>query len=188
MKWDNAKLCEMQQNTHGLVQLIRATTLDVPNQTPMPQLSKQMLNVRPIPPTTTNLYPQLDRGGCISPIRKGPVHIPNRKGGMQEAWIGALYQERPKKMPTMLTLPPTPRILSTVNRPGWVLDGPEKMAPSHRTPVMLLRFCHLQPEALDAPEGCHHGWPGHFTKFECQSKDNFHSQHAIKVRAGGQGG
>ena len=40
----NAKLYEMQQNTHGLVQLIRAATLDVPNQTPMPQLSKQMLN------------------------------------------------------------------------------------------------------------------------------------------------
>ena len=46
----NAKLREMQQKTHGLVQLIRATTLDVPNQTPMPQPSKQMLNVCPIPP------------------------------------------------------------------------------------------------------------------------------------------
>ena len=40
----NAKLREMQQNTHGLVKLIRAATPDVPNQTPMPQLSKQMLN------------------------------------------------------------------------------------------------------------------------------------------------
>ena len=27
----NAKLCEMQQNTHGLVQLVRATTPNVPN-------------------------------------------------------------------------------------------------------------------------------------------------------------
>ena len=45
----NAKLCEMQQNTHGLVQLIRAGTPDVPNQTPMPQLSKQRLNACPIP-------------------------------------------------------------------------------------------------------------------------------------------
>ena len=44
----NAKLCEMQQNTHGLVPLIRAATPD--NQTLMPQLSKQMLNVCPIPP------------------------------------------------------------------------------------------------------------------------------------------
>ena len=39
----------MQQNTHGLVQLIRAATPDAPNQTPMPQLSKQMLNVCRIP-------------------------------------------------------------------------------------------------------------------------------------------
>ena len=46
----NAKLREMQQNTPGLVQLIRAATSEFPNQTPMPQLSKQMLNVCPIPP------------------------------------------------------------------------------------------------------------------------------------------
>ena len=46
----NAKLREMQQNTHGLVQLIRAATPHVPNQTPMPQLSKQMLHACPIPP------------------------------------------------------------------------------------------------------------------------------------------
>ena len=46
----NAKLREMQQNMHGLVQLIRAATRDVPNQTPMPQLSKQMLNACHIPP------------------------------------------------------------------------------------------------------------------------------------------
>ena len=46
----NAKLREMQQNMHGLVQLIGAVMPDVPNQTPMPQLSKQMLNACPIPP------------------------------------------------------------------------------------------------------------------------------------------
>ena len=34
----NAKLREMQQNTHGLVQLIRATTPHAP----MPQVSKQL--------------------------------------------------------------------------------------------------------------------------------------------------
>ena len=55
MRWvtdlpPNAKLREMQQNTHGLMQLIRAATPDVPNQTSMPQLSKQMLNACPIPP------------------------------------------------------------------------------------------------------------------------------------------
>ena len=32
------------------MQLIGATTLDVPNQTPMPQPSKQLLNACPIPP------------------------------------------------------------------------------------------------------------------------------------------
>ena len=36
----NTKLREMQQNTHRLVQLNRAATLDVPNQTPLPRLSK----------------------------------------------------------------------------------------------------------------------------------------------------
>ena len=46
----NAKLHEMQQNTHKLVQLIKAATPAVPNQTPMPRLSKQMLNACPIPP------------------------------------------------------------------------------------------------------------------------------------------
>ena len=46
----NAKLREMQQNTHRLVQLISAATPEVPNQTLMPQLSKQMLNACPIPP------------------------------------------------------------------------------------------------------------------------------------------
>ena len=40
----NAKLREMQQNMHGMVQLIKAAMLDVP------QLSKQMLNARAIPP------------------------------------------------------------------------------------------------------------------------------------------
>ena len=31
----NAKLREMEQTTHGLVQLIRAAMLDIPNQTPI---------------------------------------------------------------------------------------------------------------------------------------------------------
>ena len=38
----SAKLREMQQNTHGLVQLIRVTTPDAP------PLSKQLLNACPI--------------------------------------------------------------------------------------------------------------------------------------------
>ena len=46
----DAKLCEMQQNADCLVQLIGAATPDVPNQTPMPQPSKQLLNVCPVPP------------------------------------------------------------------------------------------------------------------------------------------
>ena len=44
-----AKLCKMQQNTDWLVQLIGAATPYVPNQTPMPQPSKQLLKVCPIP-------------------------------------------------------------------------------------------------------------------------------------------
>ena len=46
----DAKLCKMQQNADGLVQLIGAATPDVPNQTPMPQPSKQLLNVCLVPP------------------------------------------------------------------------------------------------------------------------------------------
>ena len=46
----DAKLCKMQQNTDGLVQLIGAATPDVLNQTPMPQSSKELLNACPIPP------------------------------------------------------------------------------------------------------------------------------------------
>ena len=37
----NAKLREMQQNTHGLVQRIRTATPNVPHQTPMPHLSNK---------------------------------------------------------------------------------------------------------------------------------------------------
>ena len=40
----DAKLGEMQENADCLVQLIGAATPDVPNQTPMPQTSKQLLN------------------------------------------------------------------------------------------------------------------------------------------------
>ena len=46
----NAKLCEMQQNTHGPVQLTRAATQDVPYQTPRPQVTfhnKHGRGVRP---------------------------------------------------------------------------------------------------------------------------------------------
>ena len=46
----DAKLCKMQQNVDCLVQLIGAATLDVPNQTPMPQPSKQLLNACPVSP------------------------------------------------------------------------------------------------------------------------------------------
>ena len=42
--------CVKCEKTKCPVQLIRAATLDVPNQTRMLQLSKQMLNVSPIPP------------------------------------------------------------------------------------------------------------------------------------------
>ena len=102
----NAKLREMQQNTHGLVQLIRAATPDVP------QLSKQMLNACPLPPMhmIARLLPgrqssilcsteSKSMGQSISPTGKGPVHIPNWKGAMQKAWIRAPYQKWPKKMP-----------------------------------------------------------------------------------------
>ena len=46
----SAKLGKMQQNTDQLVQLIGAATPDVPNQNPMPQPSKQLINACPIPP------------------------------------------------------------------------------------------------------------------------------------------
>ena len=39
------KLSEMQQNADWLVRLFGAATPNVPNQTPMPQPSKQLLNV-----------------------------------------------------------------------------------------------------------------------------------------------
>ena len=41
----------------------------------------------------------------MSPTGKGLVHIPNRKGTMQKAWVRAQYQKWPKKMPGALTLP-----------------------------------------------------------------------------------
>ena len=88
----NAKLREMQQNTHGLVQLIRAATPHVPNQTPMPQLSKQMLHACPIPPmqiivrllagrqnSILSSNDRKSRGRSTSPTGKGSVHIPNWK-------------------------------------------------------------------------------------------------------------
>ena len=61
----DAKLCKMQQNTDGLVQLIGAATPDVPNQTPMPQPSKQLLNACHI--TFVNVIVTL-LAGCQSAI------------------------------------------------------------------------------------------------------------------------
>ena len=58
----NAKLHDMQQNTHRLVQLIRAATANVPNQTPMPQASKQLLNACPIPLMRVIVRPLLIAG------------------------------------------------------------------------------------------------------------------------------
>ena len=46
----HAKLCEVQRNTHTLLQLIWATMPDVPHRTPVPQLPKRMLNTSPMPP------------------------------------------------------------------------------------------------------------------------------------------
>ena len=48
----NAKLCEMQETMHGVVQLIRVATPT--------QLSKQLLNVCPIPPM--HIVVQLPQG------------------------------------------------------------------------------------------------------------------------------
>ena len=59
----NAKLRQMQQNTHGVVQLIRAATPDVLNQTP--QLSKQMLNPCPTPPMHIIVRLLTGRQSCI---------------------------------------------------------------------------------------------------------------------------
>ena len=46
----DAKLRKMQFNADGLVQLIGAATPTVPNQAPMPQASKQLLNACVVPP------------------------------------------------------------------------------------------------------------------------------------------
>ena len=82
------------------VQLIRAAhaTPQVPNQTPMPQQSKQMLcttqhimvhyrRAVKVPfflpvkvKARAGQYPQSEMGQSISPNEKGLVHIPNRKG------------------------------------------------------------------------------------------------------------
>ena len=74
------KLREMQQNTRVVVQLIRAVKPKVPNQTPMPQLSKQMLNAHPTPPLhiIVRLLPSCQSSILSSNESKsGPVHISN---------------------------------------------------------------------------------------------------------------
>ena len=79
----NAKLREMQQNTHGLVQLIRAAMPDVPNQTPMPQLTKQLLNACPIPPMHIIVRLLLSRQSSILPSNEW-------HNGMNPAFISAV--------------------------------------------------------------------------------------------------
>ena len=123
----NAKLHEMQQNTHRLVQLIRAATPNVPNQTPMPQLSKQMLNACLLPPM--HIIVQLLPGRQSSILSSnewhndmGPVHIPNRKGVMQKEWITDPYQKWPKKCAARARLADAPRMLQpfyTNQAPSW---------------------------------------------------------------------
>ena len=65
----NAKLSEIQQNMHGLVQLIGAATLDVPNQTPT---TTAQTNAQCVPYTT--------KGPVHNPTGKGPAHIPTGQG------------------------------------------------------------------------------------------------------------
>ena len=62
----------MQQNTHRLVRLIRATTPHVPSQTPTPQLSKQMLHAYPIP--RMYIIIRLFRGHQNSILSSGEWH------------------------------------------------------------------------------------------------------------------
>ena len=85
----NAKLREMQQNTHNLVQLIRAATLDVPYQTPMPQLSKQMLSACPIPPMHIIVR--------FFPGHQSSILSPNEwHNDMNPAFISAIMAPNPK--------------------------------------------------------------------------------------------
>ena len=56
----NAKLHEMQENTHGLVPLILAAAPDVPNQTPKPWQPKQVLNAS-LTPRVHIIVPLLSR-------------------------------------------------------------------------------------------------------------------------------
>ena len=49
------KLCKMQQCTNLLIHLIWTATLDAPDQTPIPQMSKQLLKPCPVP-QCTSLY------------------------------------------------------------------------------------------------------------------------------------
>ena len=85
----NAKLREMQQNTHGLEQLSRAATPHVPNQNPMPQLSKQMLNaccfppmhiiVRLLPGRQRSILPSNEWHNYMNPAFISAVMAPNLK-------------------------------------------------------------------------------------------------------------
>ena len=45
----DANVCEAQENVHLLIQLICTETPNVPNQTPIPQMSKRLPKICPIP-------------------------------------------------------------------------------------------------------------------------------------------
>ena len=80
-----AKLRQMQENTHGLVQLIVAVAPDVPNQTPMPQLSKQMLNACP---TTMHIIVRLLLGHQSSILS-------SYESGLQKHHLGSVRVHNP---------------------------------------------------------------------------------------------
>ena len=83
----SAKLREMKQNTHRLVQLIKAATPDVPNQTLMPQLSEQMLNACPMPPMCIiiRLLPGVKVPFFL--IMNGPMPSWGPYGGEESTWL-----------------------------------------------------------------------------------------------------
>ena len=88
-------------NTDRLMQLVWATTLHAPNQTPMPQVSKQLLNPRPTPRMNIIItcwavgprpYWALQKGQESQPKRGVGICIPRPRGHVtRNTWIKALH-------------------------------------------------------------------------------------------------
>ena len=174
------KLCKIQQNTDCLIQLIWTALPDVPNQTPMPQTNKQLLNPSPVPTMYTivrllskcqsfsteestlkdaEATPQGQIDHRWAPWMGMAVHVgpTNFGGGPRDGPVG-LLGDRPRGV--VATGAGSPEVAGVTPLQGWLVRGASRRQ-GGRSPGALPRSQKAVCEGLveQIVETCHYFCP-----------------------------